>query len=112
MPVILTINSGSSSLKFSLYEMDASAYEMDASEKLLLAGAVERIGLDSGVFRMDGREQSARIPDHDRALEMLFDTLEQHESKRKLDAVGHRLVYGGRKHESPHIITPELLKDL
>jgi len=52
MPVILTINSGSSSLKFSLYEMGAS-------ENLLLAGAVERIGLDSGVFRMDGREQYA-----------------------------------------------------
>src|SRR5438445_13822081 len=105
MPVILTINSGSSSLKFSLYEVGAS-------EKLLLAGAVERIGLDSGVFRMDGREQSARIPDHDRALEMLFDTLEQHESKRKLDAVGPRRVYGGRKHESRPIIAPELLKCL
>jgi len=105
MPVILTINSGSSSLKFSLYEVGAS-------EKLLLAGAVERIGLDSGVFRMDGREQSARIPDHDRALEMLFDTLAQHESKRQLDAAGHRLVYGGREHENPQLITPELLKDL
>ena len=89
---ILTINSGSSSLKYALFEAGA--------ERLITAGAEERIGLEGGKF-----------PDHDAALEGLFAILRER-GFEDVAIVGHRLVYGGRDYTRPHEITPELLDAL
>lgn len=108
---ILTINSGSSSLKSSLYEMDQT-------EKLLLVGAMERIGLRAGQFRMqdaNGRvvvREDLELPDHDTALKRLLDWLHEQFPDQQLHAVGHRVVHGGPSYREPHRITPELLDKL
>ncbi|MCL5744367.1 MAG: acetate/propionate family kinase [Acidobacteria bacterium] len=107
MSHILTINSGSSSIKF-------SAYEMAREEKFLLTGILDRIGAGSGEFRARSAagesliEESVELPDHDAALVRLFGWL----GDRRFDAVGHRIVHGGRDYTSPRTITPELVADL
>ncbi len=97
---VLTINSGSSSLKFSVYRM-ANA------EKLERDGEISRIGLDEGSFEVSdggGRQLERRqteIADHDAALRMLFDWLKSDSPEEEIAAVGHRLVHGGPDYREP-----------
>jgi acetate kinase len=99
--IVLTVNSGSSSLKFSLFETEP--------ERLLLAGAVDRIGLGGGSFRIrGGTAEHHDFPDHDAALNRLFAFLRDGQSPHP-EIVGHRLVYGGRDYTQPHAVTPDLL---
>ena len=108
---ILTINSGSSSLKVGLYEMGEA-------EKLVLFGNLERIGQRSGTICIqDGQgkpfvDEQANLPNHQAALARLFDWLKEHEPDRSLDAAGHRIVHGGPKYNQPHRITPALVAGL
>lgn len=108
---ILTINSGSSSLKFSLYSMGQT-------EDLLLSGSLERIGLSGGFFRAreaNGQsliDQHLDLPDHKVALKTLFEWLQKYAPGQKLDAVGHRVVHGGSRFSQPHLVTPEMLEGL
>jgi acetate kinase len=100
---VLTINSGSSSLKFSLFE--------EEPERMLLTGAVERVGLGGGRFHVKGRVEEHRdFPDHEAALDRLFAFLR--EGAPELGMAGHRVVYGGRDYARPHQVTPELIQAL
>jgi acetate kinase len=108
---ILTINSGSSSVKISLYEMGEA-------ENLVLSGSMKRIGLRAGLFQIkdtSGKlliDDHTDLPDHETALKKLFAWLEGHEPGQSLDAVGHRVVHGGPKHNKPQRITPALVTEL
>ncbi|MFZ1932794.1 MAG: acetate/propionate family kinase [Thermoguttaceae bacterium] len=108
---VLTINSGSSSLKWSLYHMGPA-------ETRVLAGSLERIGLRGGVWHIrdaDGKtlvDEAREFPDHDAALKTLLDWLEQRFPGRPVDAVGHRVVHGGPTYTEPHLVTAELLETL
>jgi acetate kinase len=108
---ILTINSGSSSVKLALYQMGPS-------EMLALSGKIDRIGLAGSHFEMkdaDGKVLTKRelsLPDRETALKVLLDWLQDHIRRQGLDAVGHRLVHGGVKYIYPHMITLELLASL
>lgn len=108
---VLTINSGSSSLKIGLYEMGEA-------ERLVLSGSMERIGLRAGLFRIEDSsgksliDEHIDLPDHEAALKRLFAWLEEHEAGRRLDAVGHRVVHGGPRYNRPHLITSALLAEL
>jgi acetate kinase len=108
---ILTINSGSSSIKVGLYEMSET-------EELVLSGSMERIGVRAGMFRIsdaDGAslvDEHTDLPDHEAALGRLFDWLEEHEPGRQLDAVGHRVVHGGSDYTRPHLVTGDLMTEL
>lgn len=108
---ILTLNSGSSSLKFALYRMDAG-------EALLVTGSLERIGLSEGTFQArDGQRQRLideciPLADHVAALQRLFDWLRGHLQNEPLAAAGHRIVHGGATFTRPQGITPELLQTL
>ncbi len=91
---VIAVNSGSSSLKFQLYEMP--------SEKVLTSGNAERIGLEMGIFtiKVNGEKISREvpIPNHDVAVRLLLDALlEYHivESMDEIQAAGHRIVQGG-----------------
>lgn len=74
MSKIMSVNAGSSSLKFKLFEMP--------SEKVITSGMAERIGLKDGIFsiNIDGHkfEQTLNIPDHQVAVELLMDSLLKH----------------------------------
>ncbi|MCI0459920.1 MAG: acetate kinase [Gemmataceae bacterium] len=109
--LVLTLNAGSSSLKFALYRLGAA-------EDLLARGNLERIGLDGGTFRAqggNGEQLAARetsLPDHAAALAVLLDWLSGSLQGQGLTAVGHRVVQGGPHFTQPHAITPEVLATL
>jgi acetate kinase len=108
---ILTINSGSSSVKFALFQMGPS-------ETLVLSGRMERIGLKAGVFKAQGAdgakllERHVDMPDHGAAFQALFAWLRDQPAAANLQAVGHRIVHGGPRYKQPEIIGPELVESL
>jgi acetate kinase len=106
---ILTLNSGSSSIKFSLYALGES-------EHLLCSGILARIGVAGGFFQIregdQKTEQKLELPDHDAAWKILFTRLQEHHLSQDLQGVGHRLVHGGEKYIKPQRLSPELLTDL
>src|SRR5208282_3744717 len=108
--VILCLNSGSSSLKFALYQIG------DGKEILLAQGAVEhddsqiaRLWIHSTQGNIDetGREMSSASA----ALQAASTELERLRLPHP-DAVGHRLVHGGPHHAAPQRITDALLDEL
>ncbi|MEO7431055.1 MAG: acetate/propionate family kinase, partial [Dokdonella sp.] len=108
---ILTINGGSSSIKFALFDA--------AHEPLrILSGRIERIGLSGATFHVKHakpvnsfcRKVIAR--DYTTAVGMLMDWIGKDSDCGALTAVGHRVVHGGPDYVEPQHITPELLIEL
>jgi acetate kinase len=105
------MNSGSSSLKFALYDMKRG------TEARLAEGAIERIGLKNGTLwtRRPGKqvikEVHGRFPDHKAAVRKTFTTLQRFNLPHPA-AVGHRLVHGGPDHVAPSEVDGELLDRL
>ncbi|MBS3761737.1 MAG: acetate kinase [Planctomycetes bacterium] len=97
MVKILVINSGSSSLKCSLFSMPAS--------RKLANFHVERIGEEESSFRFESEtnqiERSCDAPDHSSALQLALETFISAsgpiEDLDEIAAVGHRVVHGGEK---------------
>jgi acetate kinase len=110
-PRILTINGGSSSIKFALFE---------AGDTLLriLAGELERIGVPDAALRVKGLNPADNFsrpvtaPDHTVAVAVLMDWIEERTGNDALTAVGHRVVHGGPKYSEPQRITAEMVDEL
>ena len=108
---ILTINGGSSSIKFALFE---------AGDPLrrLLEGGIDRIGLPQAALRVKGLNPAdnfsrpVRAPDHTVAVDALMDWIEERVGSDGLTAVGHRVVHGGPKYSEPQRITAEMVEEL
>jgi len=109
-PRILTINGGSSSIKFAVFEA--------GSLQRILAGAIEGIGLLEATLRVKGLDQadnfsrSVTVPDHTVAVGALMDWIEDRVGRDGLTAVGHRVVHGGPKYSKPQRITAEMVEEL
>jgi acetate kinase len=107
---ILTINGGSSSIKFALYEVGEPL-------KRGLHGKVDRIGLSGTNLTFHdaaGNSQASRklaATDHKSAANSLIDWLEKQNHFASVKAVGHRVVHG-MKHTEPEIVTKKLLDEL
>jgi acetate kinase len=104
---VLSLNMGSSSLKFSLYVL------RDRDETLLADGEVERIGLPSGRVwaRREGRIVEDRQGDftkHSDAIKTIFDILDRVQLPKPA-AAGHRIVHGGADYSTPARIDEELV---
>jgi len=109
---ILSLNSGSSSLKFAFYKAEP------AGERLLVSGAVERIGLAEGLLWVRGAdgggsllERKEDFLDHEAAVDAVFGAA----ARLRLPepgAVGHRVVHGGADHSAPERVDGRLLADL
>jgi len=109
-PMILTINGGSSSIRFALFELAESP-------RRILDGRIERVGLPGAKFTTegaDGKKTSETIdaPNHTTAVNVLMDWLEKGIGRNTLSAVGHRVVHGGPKYSQPQRITKELVEYL
>ena len=99
---ILIINSGSSSLKYTLFQM--------RDERVLFSGAIDRIGLEGSthVFHAADESETIRelsINDHGKALDEMLDTLVARPLKSldELASVGHRLALGGKYRDAVRI---------
>jgi acetate kinase len=110
-PCVLTINGGSSSIKFALFETNTSL-------RRILAGKIDGIGLRRGVFAAKGLSdadnfsRSITARDHTVAVSVLMDWIQQRIGKDMLAAIGHRVVHGGPKYWEPQRITPAIIKAL
>jgi acetate kinase len=110
-PRILTINGGSSSIKFALFEAGDTL-------RRILEGGIERIGLPKATFHVKGfgqMEDFSRLiaaPDHTAAADAMTDWIEQRIGCDALTAVGHRVVHGGPKYHEPALITQEMVQEL
>ena len=108
---ILTINTGSSSLR-------ADCYQVGLGETLVFSAEAERIGLPGTRLRIAdangtslNEQQDDRL-DHTAAVEAVFAWLRDHGAQRELDAVGHRVVHGGSRYSEPQPITPTLVQSI
>ena len=106
---ILVLNSGSSSVKFKLFEM--------RGEKVIASGLVERIGESASHALMHFGGQTVQrhdaVADHDAALESVRALLIDNGvlgDFTDLDGIGHRVVHGGERFNAPVRITGEILE--
>jgi acetate kinase len=110
---ILTINAGSSSLKFALFDNDAGLTEA-------VRGEIENLGAAphfqaraaAGGVLAEKRWPADAKPSFADALDTLLTFAEAHLDRGGLTAIGHRIVHGGAEHIEPALVTPALLRGL
>ena len=109
MSKTISINAGSSSLKWQLYQMP--------EEKVLAKGLLERIGLKDSIstVKFDGRseKQFRDIADHTQAVKILLDDLKRFniiESYDEITGVGHRVVAGGEYFKDSALVDEEVIQ--
>lgn len=105
---IIALNSGSSSIKYRLFDSDKSYQQ-------LRQGVAERIGQKVGSISQIKANQPIHkeeivLPDHRAAMHALFPIGER--ALNEIDAVGHRIVHGGEKFKSPTMIDKEVIKEI
>ena len=108
---ILTVNGGSSSIKFALFE---------SAERLrrLLAGRIEGIGLPQGKFVVKAAVAAENVsrdivaPDHAHAVDILMNWMQERIQHGDLAAAGHRIVHGGPNYWEAQRITPAMIAAL
>lgn len=107
---ILTVNAGSSSLKFNCIELP--------SEKELISGYFEKIGMEGSFYniKMNGNKtkKEVELKNHDDAVSYLKEELLSNgivASLEEIDGVGHRLVHGGDRFKDSVLLTDEVIKE-
>ena len=104
---VLVLNSGSSSLKFQLIDME--------SKDVIAKGLCERIGLEGGLVSCEICEKTKMehdMPDHEEAMNIVFKLLTDPncgaiKDINEIDVVGHRVVHGGEKYSAPIVINKD-----
>jgi len=111
MSKYLVINAGSSSLKFSMYEMP--------SEELLINGYFEKIGFEDSFWtlKISGEKikKEGYLSNHEDAVKMMIDELIQNniiDSMNEISGVGHRVLHGGEIYSDSVEITDKVLNDI
>lgn len=106
--IILSVNAGSSSLKFTGFEMP--------SEDVLISGVFERIGIDNSFYtiKVNGEKikKEALLPNHKVAFEILIKELMDNKIVESLDeikGVGHRIVQGGAYFDKTEVATEDVI---
>lgn len=108
---IMSINAGSSSLKFSLFNMD--------TKEVLLSGLFERIGIEGSCYTLEYGEykikNEALMETHLDAVKILMDKLLELKivnSLEEIDGIGHRIVHGGAIYKESVVVTDKVLDDI
>ena len=107
---VLTINGGSSSIRFSVYEVGKTL-------RRSLDGKIDRIGLSGTNLVVNDLAGKPQVPrrlaaaDHRTAVGFLLDWLATQPVFASVKAAGHRVVHG-MKHSEPELVTPKLLAEL
>lgn len=105
---ILSVNAGSSSLKFQMYEMP--------EEKVLISGVFERIGIENSFYtiKLNGEKikKEVVLSNHTDAVKILTNELLENNIVSDLSvikAIGHRMVHGGEKYASSVLLTEDVI---
>ena len=118
---LLVINSGSSSVKFAVYDVACDA-AFDSTLTRIANGRIEGIG--SAPRLLAWGQDGAPLEDkpiavsadpvlgREDAFKQLFERLKRYAAGRTLLAAGHRVVHGGEKFTRPALVTPEVLAQL
>ncbi len=108
---VLSVNAGSSSLKFQMYEMP--------EETVLISGVFERIACGNGLYTIKHNgekiKKEAKLDNHEDAVKLLIEELFNYKVIASLDeivGIGHRIVHGGAKYSKSVVITDEVIKDI
>ena len=108
---IMSINAGSSSLKFSLFDM--------ATEEVLISGLFERIGIEASCYTLKYKGDKIKVetdlPDHSVAVNILLEKLIELQvisTLEEIEGVGHRIVHGGDKYTESVMVTDEVVDDI
>ncbi len=110
---ILVLNSGSSSLRYQIIDME--------TEETLASGYYERIGMEGAFVTHKVRGEKTKLDheakDHAEALSYVMELLlsEQYgviKSLDEIDSIGHRIVHGGEKFKAPAIVTDEVIEEI
>ena len=108
---VLSVNAGSSSLKFKAFEMP--------EEKVLASGNFERVGIDGGFYKINVNgekiEKKCELADHKVAFSKLMEELLDLKvitSFDEIKAVGHRIVQGADHYDKSVIATDEVVNDI
>ena len=108
---VLTINGGSSSIKFALFTTGGSLRRQ-------VKGKLERIGMSASMLvtegprREDNVTRAVSAPDHRKAAALILDWLDANLGGDELAAIGHRVVHGGPDYSEPQRITPAMVATL
>jgi len=101
---IISVNAGSSSLKFTLFDMP--------DEKVIIEGYIEKIGLEDSFYTIKVNDEKIKkqqnIRNHEEAVSIVLEELINYKAIKSLEeikGVGHRIVHGGKYTES--IVTDE-----
>ena len=107
---IMSVNAGSSSLKFSLFDMDKSL--------CIASGYFERVGLEGSFYTIKYNEEKIKeeveLPNHTVAVEVMLDrliTLGIIKDLEEIDGIGHRIVHG-YTYDHSVIITDKVIEDI
>jgi acetate kinase len=114
-PLVLTLNAGSSSVKFALFEAGAGGPSAVASGQVEAIGGAARFRVKQadGTDGVDERHaDGAALRDHGEALARILGWIEAARPGAGVAAVGHRVVHGGPGHAAPAAIDAALLADL
>lgn len=105
---VLSINAGSSSMKFTAYEMP--------EEEVLISGYIERIGIGDSFYTLkvngDKVEKHVDVVDHKQAFEIVVDELKNYKIVESLDeikAMGHRIVQGGSYFDKSVVVDEDVM---
>lgn len=105
--LVLAVNAGSSSLKFKIFEVP--------SERVVTSGLFERIGKEDGIFKIKGVDINVKkilpLPNHEVCVSELTKALLELkiiEAITDIDAVGHRVVQGGKHFQDSVLFTDEV----
>ena len=105
---ILSVNAGSSSLKFTLLELP--------EEKVIISGTFEKIGIEGSFYtiKYNGNKdrKEVKLENHTDAVKILLDELINYKVIKKyeeIDGIGHRLVHGGDKYTESVLINEDVL---
>ncbi|MBS0627277.1 MAG: acetate/propionate family kinase, partial [Verrucomicrobia bacterium] len=103
---ILSINGGSSSIKFALFNRKKQLTQV-------LRGKIERIGLPASTFYVEGSfSKPLTLTDYQSAIDTLISWISKQHQLVPITAIGHRIVHGGPKYYKPQIINEKMLQEL
>ncbi len=110
-PLILVLNCGSSSVKFSLFDTDETGELLE-----IQSGLAERLGQPEAQLKLRAKKETDTLEiaeaDHERAITTILDRLRDDGLFERIVGIGHRVVHGGEFFSGPTTIDDDVLNQI